>query len=91
MDFFQSDELQRLADLRTLGNELWCHKYNLPLSLRHIIDEKKCGVASIFTATCIYCQSFYEVNSNYKREGVKEYPINLRVVSGMLCKILPTP
>lgn len=75
----------RVIDVKSIADELWCKKCNLQLSLKHIVKEKILGLASIFHVKCTKCKNIYLVNiSSFKTNDTnyKQFNINLRLAFG---------
>ena len=74
----------RIVDLNTLANKLWYQSCNAPLSLKHIIRERRCGLGSILTIKCTLCSKDHIVSTHKTEKNTYNFSINLRVAFGIL-------
>ena len=74
----------RIVDLNTLAEHLWCKACNIPLSLKDITSEWKCGLASVFTVKCTSCKMYHKVCTNKKEDESSSYKfdINMKAAFG---------
>lgn len=54
----------RIINLKTLADDLWCSKCNIPLSLKFLVNEKVWGVGSYFTVKCFSCNLLFTVKTS---------------------------
>ncbi|KAJ8684806.1 hypothetical protein QAD02_020599 [Eretmocerus hayati] len=74
----------RLVDLDVLGDELWCRRCDIPLSIKNRAAEAKIGLASILTVTCQQCRHNHSVHTHKKDQNNSTYEMNSRSAFGMI-------
>ena len=64
-------------------HDLWCHICKAAVSLRFVIDEKLCGIASKLLVRCQGCQTIITVETSKTNASNYYYDTNLKLAVGM--------
>lgn len=80
----QNDAPTRAMDLDMLSEEMWCNQCQIPLSFRNIVDEKRKGIASVFTVRCMQCSMLQYVHTFKYNSVTKTYDVNGKLAFGKL-------
>ena len=77
----------RIVDINTLANLLWCRSCDVPLSLKHIIRERRCGLGSILTIKCTLCNKDHIVCTHKISKNTYNFSIHLKAAFGILFQL----
>lgn len=73
---------KRITEYLSLGLNLWCNVWNLPLSLLDIMDERLDGYASILDVKCKICNTVKKVETQKKCMDNKYFVKNVKMPLG---------
>ncbi|XP_058810185.1 uncharacterized protein LOC131675276 [Phymastichus coffea] len=74
---------RRIVEMDKLAKDLWCKSCKVPISLAHLVEEKKKGLASQLFIQCFSCKAIQCVETSSK-SCKYYYDSNLKLAMGML-------
>ena len=78
---------RRIFEVALLGQNMWCHSCDIPLSFRFMEQEHQKGLASVFKIRCYKCLAVYDVASSttsadLSGSGRSLFSVNLKLALG---------